>query len=92
MCLILDASKLALSKIGVCMGWVGLGWEDFLTQPTMVGQKKFNPTQPIIEVQPNPMQPTWVGLGRVEPMGWTKILLLLLLLNWVEKKYKYKYI
>ena len=25
----------------------GLGWRDFLTQPTMVGKKKFNPTQPI---------------------------------------------
>ena len=35
-----------------CRGVHGSGWEDFLTQPTMVGQKKFNP-----------IQPTWVGLG-----------------------------
>ena len=35
----------------------------------MVGQKKFNPTQP-----------TWIELGRVEPMSWTNLLLLLLLL------------
>ena len=34
------------------MGWVGSGWRDFLTQPTMVGLKKFNPIQPITEVQP----------------------------------------
>ena len=38
----------------------------------MVGQKKFNPTQP-----------TWIRLGRVEPMDLT--FLLLLLLNLVEK-------
>ena len=34
------------------MGWVGSGWGDFLTQPTMLGLKKFNPIQPITEVQP----------------------------------------
>ena len=32
------------------LGWVRLG--DFLTQPTMVGLKKFNQIQPITEVQP----------------------------------------
>ena len=48
----------------VCMGRIGSGWEEFLTQPTMVGQKKPNPTHHI-----SPTQPTWVGLGRVEPMG-----------------------
>ena len=31
-------------------------------------------------------------MGRVELMGWKNLLLLLLLINWVEKKYKYKYI
>ena len=41
------------------MGWVGSGWGDFLTQPTMVGKKKFNLTQL-----------TWVEFGLVEPMGW----------------------
>ena len=30
-------------------------------------------------------------MGRVEPIGWA-IFIYLLLLNWVEKKYKYKYI
>ena len=39
----------------------GSGWEDFLTQPTMVGQKKFNPTQPN-PTQPNPHGLGWVGL------------------------------
>ena len=62
-------SKSSSIKLGVCMGRVGSGCGDFLTQPTMVGQKKPNPTQPITLVQPNPTQPTWVGLGRVEPMG-----------------------
>ena len=33
--------------LGVCMGRVGSGWGDFLTQPTMMGQKKFDSTQPI---------------------------------------------
>ena len=33
--------------VGVCMSRVGTSLGDFLTQPTMVGQKKFNPTQPI---------------------------------------------
>ena len=54
----------------------GLGWGDFLTQPTMVGQKKFNPTQPNL-----------THMGRVGS-GWTHgfdKILLLLLLNWVEK-------
>ena len=48
-------------------------WGDFLTQLTMVGQKIFNPTHHI-----SPTQPTWVGLGWVEPMDWTIFLLLLL--------------
>ena len=34
------------------------------------------------KIQPNPTQPTWVGLGWVEPMGLT---IFYLLLNWVEK-------
>ena len=34
----------------------GSSWGDFFTQPTMVGQKKFNPTQP------NPHGLGWVGL------------------------------
>ena len=37
--------------------------EGILTQPIMVGQKKFNPTH----------------MGWVEPLGWTFLLLLLLL-------------
>ena len=61
---------------GVCMGRVGLDWEDFLTQPTMVGQKKFNPTQP-----------TWVGLGQVEPMDLTNFIIIINKLS--RKKYKY---
>ena len=58
------------------MGRVGSGWRDFLTQPAMVSQKKFNQTQP------NPTH-----MGRVGS-SWTRgfdNLLLLLLLNWVEK-------
>ena len=47
----------------------GSDWGDFLAQPTVVGKKKFNPTQP-----------TWVRLGWVEPLGWTIFLFLLLLL------------
>ena len=33
-------------QVGVCMSRVGSDWGDFLTPPIMVGQKKFNPTQP----------------------------------------------
>ena len=54
----------------------------------------FNPTYHggSKKIQPNPthhISPT--HMGRVKPMGWT-IFIYLLLLNWVEKKYKYKYI
>ena len=74
------------------MGRIRSDLEDFLTQPTMIGQKKFNPTQSSPSYKSNPTQPTWDGLGQVEPMGWTNLLLLLLLLlNWVEKN-NYKYI
>ena len=43
----------------------------------MVGQKKIqpNPTH-----HTDPTQPKWVRLGWVEPIGWTNLLLLLLLL------------
>ena len=56
-------------QVGLCMDRVGSDWGDFLTPPIMVGQKKFNLTQP-----------TWV---RLNPWVWQ--ILLLLLLNWVEK-------
>ena len=42
-----------------------------------------NPTHHISPTQPNPTHMGWV-----KPMDWT----ILLLLNWVEKKYKYEYI
>ena len=58
-------------------GWVGL--RGFFDPTHHGGSKKIqlNPTHHI-----NPTQPTWVGLGRIKPMGLTN---LLLLLNWVEK-------
>ena len=36
----------------------------------------------------NPPQPTWIGLDRVEPMGWLAfyLFILIFLLNWAEKK------
>ena len=51
--------------IGVCMGRVGSGWGDFLTQSTMVGQKKIqpNPTHHINPTQPNPTHMGQVGSG-----------------------------
>ena len=49
------------------MGRVWSGWEDFLTQPTMVSQKKFNPTQP------NPHESGWVGLN---PWVWQIIIII----------------
>ena len=61
-------------QIGVCMGQVGSSWGDFLTQPTMVGQKK-NSTQP------NPTH-----MGRVEPMGWT-IFFITIIIKLSRKKY-----
>ena len=36
-----------VGKILRSRGVHGSGWGDFLTQPTMVGKKKFNSTQPI---------------------------------------------
>ena len=57
------------------MGWVGSGWGDFFTQPTMVGKKKFNLTQP-----------TWVGFGLVEPMGW-KFFFSTIIIKLSRKKY-----
>ena len=64
--------------------WVKL--REFFDPTHHGGLKKSNPTQPITGVQPNPTQPTWIGLGQVEPMGWAVfifiiIFLLLLLLN-----------
>ena len=56
-------------------GVLGLGWGDFLTQPIMVGQKKFNPTQP------NPTH-----MGRVEPLGWT-IFIIIIIIKLSRKKY-----
>ena len=70
----------AVQKLEVCIDRVRSGLKDFLTQPTMIGQKKFNPTQSSPSYKSNPTQPTWDGLGQVEPMGWTNLLLLLLLL------------
>ena len=43
----------------MCIGWVGLDWGDFLTQPTMVGQK--NLTQPNPSHKSNPTHMGWVG-------------------------------
>ena len=65
------------------MGRVGSGWGDFLTQPTMVGQKKFNPTQPNPSHKSNPTQPNphrssqTHGLDNIcrvrnTPVGWDK--------------------
>ena len=61
-------------------GWVRL--REFF-YPTHHGAlKKSNPLEEF-----NPTKPTWIGLGWVEPMGWTVFifyfifLLLLLLLN-----------
>ena len=60
------------------------GWGDFLTQPAMVGQKNLT--------QPNSLHKSnLTHMGRVGS-GWTHKFdkfFLLLLLNWVEKKYKY---
>ena len=50
--------------------------EGILTQPIMVGQKKFNPTQP-----------TWVGSGRVEPLGWTIFIIIIIIIKLSRKKY-----
>ena len=43
-----NAIMLGNFQLGVCMDRVRSGWRDFLTQPAMMGQKKFNPTQPIM--------------------------------------------
>ena len=65
----LEANKL-YAQLGVCMSQVGSKnplnltqpiW-GFLTQPTIVGQKKKkNSTNPIHHISPT--QPTWVGLN-----------------------------
>ena len=68
-----------LSKLGVCMGRVEIFY------PTHHGGSKN--IQPNLIHHINPTQPTWVGLGWVEPMDWTIFFLLLLLLNWAEKIY-----
>ena len=59
----------------------GLGW-GFFTQPTVVGQKKFNQTQSITYIQLNPH-----GLGWTH--GLDNFFLLLFLLNWAEKNISY---
>ena len=52
------------------MGRVGSGWGDFLTQPTMMGQKN--------STQPNPHGSGWThGLDNIcrirnTPVGWDK--------------------
>ena len=58
----------------------GSSWGDFFTQPTMVGQKKFNPTQP-----------AWFGLGRVGQFFFFIIIKLsrkkyITFATWVDKK------
>ena len=65
----------------ICRGVHESDWGDFLTQPTMVGQKK---------IQPNPTQPTWVGLGWVEPMGWTFFNYIIIKLNRKKKYHTYQ--
>ena len=50
----------------------GSGWVDFLTQPTMVGQKKFNLTQP------NPHGLGWVGLN---PWVWQMFFIIIITLS-----------
>ena len=63
------------------LGWVGL--RGFFDPTHHGGSKKIqpNPTHHI-----NPTQPTWVGLGRVEPMGLTNSFFIIKL---SRKKYKY---
>ena len=69
--------------LGVCIGWV-----ERIFWPNPLRWVKKNSTQPnpTYHISPTQSNPTY--MGRVEPMGLT-IFLLLLLLNWVEKKYKY---
>ena len=73
-----------LKPIELCAisrGVHGSGWVELrgFFDPTHHGESK--------KIQPNPTQLTWVKLGQVEPMGLT--IFYLLLLNLVEKKYKY---
>ena len=49
----------------------GSGWGDFLTQPTMVGQKKFNPN-PSHKSNPTHM-------GRVKPVGLTNFIIIIII-------------
>ena len=52
---------------GLCVGmYMGQVERIFLTQPIMVGKKKFNPTQPYPSHKSNPTH-----MGRVESMGLT---------------------
>ena len=46
------------------MGWIGL--IVFLTQPTMVGQKKFNPT-PSLKSNPTQLNPYELGWVELNP-------------------------
>ena len=81
---LLNHFNLNLLPIFVTRGVHGSGWVEL--------RGFFDPTRhdKLKKIQPNPThhisptQPIWVGLGRVEPMGWI-IFLLLLLLNWAEK-------
>ena len=82
----LEANKL-YAQLRVCMSQVGSKnplnltqpiW-GFLTQPTIVGKKK-NSTQSNPSHKSNPTHPNPTHMGRVELMGWTKLLYLLLLL------------
>ena len=56
-------------------GWDWVGLREFFDPTHHGGSKKIQPN-PAHHISPT--QPTWVGLGRIEPIGWIKLLLLLL--------------
>ena len=68
------------SEIEVCIGRVKEIFGPNL--PWWVKKIQPNPTHHI-----SPIQPTWVGLGRVELMGWTNFIIIIIKLS--RKKYKY---
>ena len=66
------------------MGQVeGIFWPN---PPWWVKKIQHNSTHHISPIQPNPIQPTWVVLGRVEPMGLT-IFFITIIIKLSRKKY-----
>ena len=61
------------------VGWVGLGGFFDLTHHS--GSKKIQPnlTHHISPTQPNPIQSTWFGLGRVEPMSLKNFIIIIII-------------